>query len=519
MVMADSEDVLKFTNRFHDATKRFLALGFELEDEKIVGNFCIAMKGRYPELCHRFDVQNNITFDEMKNLAASIESTETESKAQVDESGAVMTASVNGSHDSTKPISCFGCGKPHHGAIDCTNPRKVCYNCGKLGSHTAKECTALPINFPQSAHFPSGRVEKQRDREPYCGCLFHSFRGNNRRNTRGSFGGRNCGNSSQPHRENNYRKVKFTSADGRDRFVMLSETDDTCFELPESSYANGELITFIGDSGATEHIVKNDSFLNNINKFDSGEIKCANKNQSANLKIKGSGCLNTIRENNKNIKLNNVLVAPDISRNIVSLRKVVNTGVTVGLSTEGIKLIDKNENIIIEGPFDGKFWYLQFEKDENLSCLNDSNNSLHSMNLKQKNNFLGQGVTNSFVFLNKLKDNKNDSLVSNEKVSNEGSKNSQDLFHDNKVCDESLNAEVEEEHNYAKRSLDQQNENNKNNEIQNNDEIENNEEIQNNENNNNFNITDLDPILATNSFEEMGQMRNKDTSASKNKIT
>lgn len=36
MVISDSEDVMKFTNRYHDATKRLIASGVKLEDEKIV---------------------------------------------------------------------------------------------------------------------------------------------------------------------------------------------------------------------------------------------------------------------------------------------------------------------------------------------------------------------------------------------------------------------------------------------------------------------------------------------------
>lgn len=85
MVMSDTEDVLKFTNRYHDATKHLIASSINLEPEKIVSNYCIAMKNRSLECCRRFDVQNNITFDEMKKLPLGIESTKKESKARVDE--------------------------------------------------------------------------------------------------------------------------------------------------------------------------------------------------------------------------------------------------------------------------------------------------------------------------------------------------------------------------------------------------------------------------------------------------
>ena len=44
IVMADSEDVNKFTNRFKDATKRLTSSGIDLHTFKIVGNYAIAMK-------------------------------------------------------------------------------------------------------------------------------------------------------------------------------------------------------------------------------------------------------------------------------------------------------------------------------------------------------------------------------------------------------------------------------------------------------------------------------------------
>lgn len=41
--------------RYHDPSKSLIASGVKLEEEKIMGNYCIALKNRFPELCHRFD--------------------------------------------------------------------------------------------------------------------------------------------------------------------------------------------------------------------------------------------------------------------------------------------------------------------------------------------------------------------------------------------------------------------------------------------------------------------------------
>lgn len=88
------------------------------------------------------------------------------------------------------------------------------------------------------------------------------------------------------------------------------------------------------------------------------------------------------------IKLKDVLYAPNISKNIVSLRKVLKAGVKVGLTNKGIQIIsEKHDQVIKESPFDGRFWYLNFKKSENSS---DSDYCLHStLPSKNKTQHLG----------------------------------------------------------------------------------------------------------------------------------
>ncbi len=90
-----------------------------------------------------------------------------------------------------------------------------------------------------------------------------------------------------------------TGADGKEKYVMLSTVDDKIYELAEVNTVESESLTvstlnknlktsntnvinFIGDSGATEHIVKDASCLTNVVKVN-GVIKSANKNELANL--------------------------------------------------------------------------------------------------------------------------------------------------------------------------------------------------------------------------------------------
>lgn len=98
------------------------------------------------------------------------------------------------------------------------------------------------------------------------------------------------------------------NTDGKEKFVMFSEADGRIFELPESNLVNGKFptgsknyisdnagsdeIRFISDSGAIEHIVKEESILNNVIEVKGGEVRCANKSTKADLKIKSKEDLN-----------------------------------------------------------------------------------------------------------------------------------------------------------------------------------------------------------------------------------
>ncbi len=139
-----------------------------------------------------------------------------------------------------------------------------------------------------------------------------------------------------------------------------------------------------------------------------------------------------------------------MSRNIASLRKAVNAALTVKLTKKNIELIDEKQNKAVkEGPFDGRFWFLNFENSKNSP---ESLHCLHSTLVsKNKKVTLGQGITN---IVGNYKDK--NKITEGTKVQKEGSKvlfqeSSKDSFP--KICDESLSADVLEEHDYAKRTL------------------------------------------------------------------
>lgn len=78
-----------------------------------------------------------------------LETTESEAKARVDEtSSSANVADIDSKNEKEKSVACFRCGKPNHLASACTDPKKICYNCGKRGSHEQKDCTAPKSFYP-----------------------------------------------------------------------------------------------------------------------------------------------------------------------------------------------------------------------------------------------------------------------------------------------------------------------------------------------------------------------------------
>jgi predicted RNA-binding protein with RPS1 domain len=386
--MASNEKVLEFTNKYNEMTKRLIGLGMKIDDVEIVGNYVIAMKLKYPELSRRFDTQNNITFDEMKNLALNLESSEEELKARSSET----TTSVNVTEtrrtttklmsSEAKEIICFRCGKPNHVASECKNPRKICYNCGKLGSHEQKDCTAPKTNIEMRAKFPSvkGRGGVLQRRGSSRGMRGRSFRGRGRGN---SFRGRTSSG------EVLYRKMKIRT-DGKEKVLLVDTNNESsgyevevgeanlvesklkeCFIFDANTINsnNGDLnkhiIKCIGDSGATEHVFQNNSGMVNICKVKDCFIKSANKNLSSDLKVESKGDVFVKLNNNKVLKLADVLQTKEIAKNIISIRKLVNENIQVILDKESIQLINKvNGEVLMTGKYDGRFWWLEIEANK-----------------------------------------------------------------------------------------------------------------------------------------------------------
>ncbi len=205
-----------------------------------------------------------------------------------------------------------------------------------------------------------------------------------------------------------YRKVKLTGKQGeKPKFGFLAVDTD---ELVEAEYANfveeeetevnvvemgkKNSINFIADSGATEHMVSGDLYLNEFEHVSKPiVIRSANKNESANLKVFKKGNLSTRWDSGRMMKIENILIARYLTKNLLMLRKLVKTNCEILLTKKFIKIYDSRDGKLVKvGNFDGRFWRLDFPvtsdsnervevfvNDNDSMDVDDNNESSHDM--------------------------------------------------------------------------------------------------------------------------------------------
>lgn len=100
----------------------------------------------------------------------------------------------------------------------------------------------------------------------------------------------------------------------------------------EDTQNTGEsYIKFIADTGATEHMVNQLDILSNVCKISNGGI-IKSANSKADLKVEYKGTIIAKGNNGKIIKLNNVLYSKNLSKNLFSIRKLIDKGVLININ-------------------------------------------------------------------------------------------------------------------------------------------------------------------------------------------
>lgn len=133
---------------------------------------------------------------------------------------------------------------------------------------------------------------------------------------------------------------------------------------------NKVIAKFLADSGATEYLTNSKIIFKSFDNTRHGMIKCANKNESADLITEGEGRVELRLENGKLLEIENVIFAGELKKNFLSLRKFAELGLAIYLDNEKINIFDPNSNkTFISDVYKKLYWIIELEINKSSSKI------------------------------------------------------------------------------------------------------------------------------------------------------
>ncbi|KAL7307893.1 hypothetical protein TKK_0000209 [Trichogramma kaykai] len=337
MKIKPKETISDFSRRFDELIVLYESCEPKqpLTDSDNASAFYIGTCERYPELRAAINLSNiklheEMNIEEIKSILLQAEKDKAKPDQVPTQAVRVAPAREHANHE-----RCFRCDKAGHLHRYCplrSQNLYFCFGCKKVVDHKTYNCP---------------EVEKKRyvDKDLNGGGHGRGGGGGKMRG-RGGRGGRGRGERGKPYARGNEKQKK-----------------GECFYTYSNIISRDpKNIEFIADSGATEHIISNGLILENFEKCG-GEIKCANSDKNANLSIDGRGTL-VLKSiiDDRELKLSDVIVAPNISENLISLRKFVELGYCIYLDDESLLISDKSTgDTFLMGVYERPNWILTFD--------------------------------------------------------------------------------------------------------------------------------------------------------------
>ena len=327
----------------------------------------------------RRQTSTEMSLDEMRSFLSQLEAERKGEQKDKPRVQRVRSASVQYQQQRQEEDRCYRCNEKGHRQLECKfNGTKFyyCYPCKEITEYKSNQCHSQAAKDYRRGHQSNNKSNSYRGNNS-------NFRGNgrnlknkdskenkqvyNRIITRGGRGGR-----VSKHKVDNRFKKSYTARAASQDEPAESEEENRG-KLNNINKSKKSQVTFIADSGATEHIVKKSLILRDFKKSSKEVIRCANKNKQANIKIDGKGNLFLYSNNLKNkvVKLVNVIAAKDVSENLLSLRKFVDAGINIFLNNEVLEIIDREtEEVIVKGESENPNWkvslVVQSEKEDEI---------------------------------------------------------------------------------------------------------------------------------------------------------
>lgn len=350
MRLKPKESIDEFWNKFDNTVVEYESCdnAVPLTDEEKRSAFYQAVCNAIPEartadLLHRQITGKSMTLDALRSHLLEMEA---EKKSETFQDQGVRANQAK--RFKTHRDNCYRCNKMGHYIKQCpleTTGEWYCYICQTITDHNTNTCQK---NEATSTN--SGRSDYRRGRGRASG------RGAFRRGSkfRGDFSGKSRG-----YTKTKQKLSKRQTALPRDGNKQTPQARQAGMNF--ECINNVDNITFVADSGATEHIINKSLFLSNFKHCTGEVIKSANKNTAADIEIDGVGDL-YLKSKLYKIKLTNVLSAVNIANNLISLRRFVDAGFGILLDDKKLEIFNKDtgETCLI-GQYVQPNWLVTFE--------------------------------------------------------------------------------------------------------------------------------------------------------------
>jgi transposase InsO family protein len=182
----------------------------------------------------------------------------------------------------------------------------------------------------------------------------------------------NCGKRGHRKSEcrylkNNLEKSNLVFNENKNKLSFFATNDKE--EISECLFTDNE-ISFIVDSGATDHIVNDKVTLGETRNISS---RIAVAKRGVELAANLSGNLELQTQEGRDVCLHNVLMCKDIQYNLLSVVKIQKQGYKVIFEKDKVFILDGKSKIVVSGNLIGNFYFIKFHinyKNSSLICDN-----------------------------------------------------------------------------------------------------------------------------------------------------
>jgi hypothetical protein len=221
---------------------------------------------------------------------------------------------------------CYWCGKKGHRARFCDSDRvPMCGHCGKKG-HKETDCWEK-----------NGKPKR-------------------------SFNPR-----SQPyHRPINNRSTGDSSSDSNEEDVLglilyssIIDSTEILLSLENSRVQHDQPITWIIDSGCSQHLTGDESLFNSLSMFDTSSrpiLKLANNKY---LRAYGKGTIVLTTDSNQYVTLTNVLYVKEAAFNLISVSRLTEQGCNVLFNADRCVILDSSQQQLMQATRQGNIYAMK----------------------------------------------------------------------------------------------------------------------------------------------------------------